>query len=428
LGIEVQQTVFGYDWTGALGNTVFMEFKILNKCSTTMESTYVSIWCDPDVGGASDDCVGCIPLRSLGFAYNATNSDAVYGSTPPCVGYDLLKGIVDERGWKRHMTSFSMYINSTDPRARQESYNYMRGLDLYGHAIIDPTTGEVTKYMLAGDPTTGTGWLDSDPADRRFMMTSGPFTMAPGDSQEIALAIVVARGNDRIHSVHLMKLYDAEAQYAYRFGQGRPVFPHFQITAGEEETHLTWVNPDDPAFIETLVRYSLEGYPEDPTMGGPVPNGNQGRFPGLPGTTGSFVHSNLEAGVTYYYAAFAFDQSGDYTAISVAEATPSGSSGSAGVTAHVPEPSLSLSASPNPSLGTVRFACSVTRGAEARLTIFNTSGHAVRTLNIGTPTGHAITAIWDGKDDRHRDLAAGIYFARLQSGSKVRFQKIVMIK
>ena len=37
--------------------------------------------------------------------------------------------------------------------------------------------GPPTNYMFTEDPETGTGWLDSSPADRRFMMSTGPFTM-----------------------------------------------------------------------------------------------------------------------------------------------------------------------------------------------------------------------------------------------------------
>lgn len=428
MGLEVQQTAFALDRPGALGNTIFMEFKIINRCDYIMESTYVSIWCDPDIGGGGDDYAGCHPIRNLGYAYNADNDDNVYGVNPPCVGYDWLKPTVDVNGQKRYMTAFSMYINSTDPRSSLESYNYMRGLDLYGHSVIDPTTGEVTKYMLSGDPVTGTGWLDSDPADRRFMMTSGPFTMAPGDSQEIALAIVVGQGSDRIESVEIMKSYDAQAQYWYRFGDGRPVFPSFEITAGETEICLAWTNPDDPDFVETIIRYSTETYPEGPAMGLPVPNGNQGRFPGLPGAAGSFVHRDLSPGATYYYVGFAADRTGNYRAMSFGEATPGGSGSSAGAGQPTSASGLSLRACPNPARGTVHLSCSVPTRLPASLTIYNTVGQVVRTVDLGAQAPETLTATWDGRNDDGRDLPAGIYFARLESGAQTRTIKLTLLK
>jgi len=71
LGVEVQQTTFAFDEPGPLENTVFVRFKILNRSSSTIESLYAGIWSDPDVGGFTDDLVGCDVSRSLGLAYNA---------------------------------------------------------------------------------------------------------------------------------------------------------------------------------------------------------------------------------------------------------------------------------------------------------------------------------------------------------------------
>ena len=428
MGLEVQQTVFALNRPGALGNTIFMEFKILNRCSYTLEDAYVAIWGDPDIGGSTDDYVGCHPMRNLAFSYNADNNDDVYGTGPPCLGYDLLRGTVDESGRKHYMTSFSRLTNTTDPRAKEESYNYMMGFDFNGNPVVDPTTGEVTKYMVSGDPVSGTGWLDSEPGDRRFMMVSGPFTMVPGDSQEVALAIVIGHGTDNIESVEIMKAYDAQAQYWYRFGDGRPVFPHFQITSGEDEAHLTWTNPDDPGFAETVIRYSLEAYPEDLSAGLPVPNGDGGRFPARPGTAGSFIHRDLRAGLTYFYTAFAVDQTGAYRAISLGEATPSGSGSSAGVDERVGTPPVSLSARPNPARGMVDFTWSGPAGVRAHLTIYNTAGQAVRALDVTARQSRGGSTTWDGLDGAGRAVPAGIYFAKLDCDGRTRVSKIILIR
>src|SRR5207244_8057400 len=92
LGIQVEQTTFEFNQQGALGNTVFMKFRIINAGSNTLDSTYVSVWSDPDLGGAADDLVGCDTTRSLGYVYNATNMDDLYGSMPPSVAFDFLEG------------------------------------------------------------------------------------------------------------------------------------------------------------------------------------------------------------------------------------------------------------------------------------------------------------------------------------------------
>lgn len=86
LGVEIQQTTFGFG-RSELGRAVFMSFRIINPpTGDYLRDAYVSVWSDPDLGGASDDLVGCDTTLSLGYCYNATNSDIQYGSSPPCRG------------------------------------------------------------------------------------------------------------------------------------------------------------------------------------------------------------------------------------------------------------------------------------------------------------------------------------------------------
>jgi hypothetical protein len=256
LGIEIQQTTFAFDWKGALGNTVFVKFKIINKGTNRLDSTYVAVWADPDLGGASDDYVGCDTDLSVGFVYNATNNDQLYGSNPPAVGFDFFQGPIGDGGEELPMVSFNKYINGTDPRSFRETYNYMRGLSLSGAAVKDPTTGGVTRFMVPGDPVANTGWLDSDPADRRFMINSGPFTMAVGDTQEVVIGIVVGQGRDRIGSVRVMKFYDQTAQVTFDLDfdlPEPPVRPAVDAVALDRKIRLSWgddseIHPGDYAF------------------------------------------------------------------------------------------------------------------------------------------------------------------------------------
>ena len=95
------------------------------------------------------------------------------------------------------------------------TYNYMRGVNPDSSDIIDPTTGLPTKFQVPGDPVTGTGWLDSNPADRRLQTSTGPFTMALGDSREITIAIMVGQGTDRLSSISDLRSKDDVAQVVF---------------------------------------------------------------------------------------------------------------------------------------------------------------------------------------------------------------------
>jgi hypothetical protein len=271
LGVEVQQTAFAFTQENGLDVTVFMKFLIINNGINSLDSTYIAIWSDPDLGGAGDDFVGCDTTRWVGYCYNATNNDPVYGSQPPCVGYDFLQGpIVPSLGDTARvsgipypnfrnlpLTSFNKYINGTDPGSPQESYWYMLGLDAVaggGSPYIDPYTGDTTTYVMAGDPVTGTGWCDSNPSDRRFMLSSGPFDLEPtsqhGDSvifgvtaQEAWLAIVMGQGADRLASIIEMRTNDDEVQEFFdnMFLAVEPA-PQTNIP-GEFSLHQNYPNP-----------------------------------------------------------------------------------------------------------------------------------------------------------------------------------------
>ena len=271
LGIEVQQTAFAYNRTGALGNIVFLKFLIINKGSDVLDSSYVAIWSDPDLGGAGDDLVGCDTSLSVGYCYNATNNDNVYGATPPCPGFDffqgpIIPGSVTDTAYvsgvaypgfiNLPMTSFNKYINGTDPGSPQEAYWYMLGLDASagGTPYTDPSSGLITTYVMPGNPTTGTGWLDANPSDRRLMLCSGPFTLQPtsmhGDSviigitaQEVVTAVIMGQGADRLNSVTIMKYNDAYAQSAFDANfniPGPPPQPDVYFQARDGYINLIW--------------------------------------------------------------------------------------------------------------------------------------------------------------------------------------------
>lgn len=202
LGIEVQQTTYMFDRPDALGNTEFLSFRIINKGGNTLQNTYISMWSDPDVGGAADDLAGCDRIRNLGYAYNGPGSDLLYGNTAPAVGTVLLRGPrVPNASQPLGLTSFTRYINGTDPASAADSYDYMRGLFPGATPIVDPTTSDITTFMVNGDPLTGKGWIDTNPADRRISVSSGPFTMAPGDTQIVEGALVVSQGPNALQSI-----------------------------------------------------------------------------------------------------------------------------------------------------------------------------------------------------------------------------------
>ena len=270
LGLEIRQTTFSFNRQGALGNTIFLKFEIIHPrlsaptdsvYRSTLQDMYVSLWADVDLGGANDDLVGCDTTLSLGFTYNATNNDDIYGATPPAVGYDFFLGPRTPGGDTLGLTSFNKYINGTDPSSTEEAYNYMQGLLPSGNPLLNPQTGLATRYYDPGDPVTGLGWLDNGGADKRMMLSSGPFEMAPGDTQVVVGAIVMGQGKNRLSSVAGLRFFDTFAQDAFDKSfdlPSPPLQPAVKATVEHGSVSLCWdaasrLNYHQPG-------YAFEGY------------------------------------------------------------------------------------------------------------------------------------------------------------------------
>ena len=272
LNIEIQLTTFAFARQGPLGNTVFSRYHIINRGTETWDNAYVSQWSDPDLGGASDDLVGCDTTLSVGFVYNATNNDEQYGSRAPSVGFDFLQGpkVVVAPGdtVTLGLGSFNLYPNGGGPQDSTETYNYMQGLLGNGSPVIatcepgnpSPGCGQPTTFNASGDPVANKGFLDQGPSDRRLMLSSGPFTMAPGETQDVVVGIVVAQGTGPRASIALMKCFDEAVQFAYDVDFNLPSPPNNpvpQITPRDGSVFIKW-DAGSETYSDTA--YVWEGY------------------------------------------------------------------------------------------------------------------------------------------------------------------------
>jgi len=246
VGVEFQLTMWAYKLESdkPIGNAIYKRTQLtytgfeagseyINP--EVLDTVYFTQWSDPDLGTAEDDFVGCDIDLSLGFVYNGDETDGefngVYDMPAPAGGYDFLKSPEDENGIELGMTAFTYFGNLasiSDPDLGSYSgslqfFNLMEGFlprPEYPTQIpfTNPITEEVTKFALSGDPATGQGWIDGidePPGDRRLVMSSGPFSMNKGESQEIIVALIGAQNINPIESLRKLKKDDEIIQLAY---------------------------------------------------------------------------------------------------------------------------------------------------------------------------------------------------------------------
>ena len=282
IGLEVRAQAFGFSRSDALNNATFYRYQFIYRGSQPMTDTYIGIFSDPDLGEFNDDYVGSDPELGLGFVYNGDNFDeggGGYGEFPPALGYDFFQGPLvnddgvdndedgetDEEDERLAIEKFFYFTNggtvTSDPsRSANEAYSYMQGLWKDGTPLKEGgdgynTNGPQVDFAFPGNPPEFWSEYDSDgngtantPADRRFGVSSGPFTFNPGDTQEVVFGIIWSQAVGattlpQIASVNKLKVDDATLQSAFDAEFALPSPPPavaLSATGLDQEIVLEW--------------------------------------------------------------------------------------------------------------------------------------------------------------------------------------------
>ena len=245
IGLEIQGMAYAYSCTNdsALYNTIFTNYKIINKSAFRLDSTFIANFTDMDIGSATDDYVGCDVTRGAYYGYNGDLVDdnpptgqLTYGANPPAQAIVFLAGpYADPNGIddaasttpngtgygdgvtdneRLGMSKFLYYENSGgatgNPSSAIDFYNYISGSWKDGtpwtYGGNGHLTGVQTDYIFPGtsDPLGfGTNGIPQPPwdettsgnipSDRRGVGSFGPFTIQPGAIEDITFAYVYGR-------------------------------------------------------------------------------------------------------------------------------------------------------------------------------------------------------------------------------------------
>jgi hypothetical protein len=278
-GIEIRQTIFAEASAGALGNVVFVRYRIKNTgtVADTLKEVYFSMQADADVGDATDDLYGCDTLRQGIYFYNNT-PDAQYGNQVPSFMMDLLTGpysyipgetFIDVNGnniyengidtpldtavnylgpigitifpgAKNLEMNSAVYHIGGSPAMREPSNiievrNYVFGLNALG-TIVDPCNwpfGEVRGgvpcnqvnpyFWCSGNPVTDVGWISNQNRDVRGVGSAGPFTLVKDQEVEVLIGYEIDRSTTPLGGITAVRAVSDFVQNFYENNFGYPI-------------------------------------------------------------------------------------------------------------------------------------------------------------------------------------------------------------
>jgi len=236
LPIEIQQLAFARagnkkDNEDIFSNTIFFEYLIINKGNSNVDSAFFGFWNDIDFYEAGLNPPAVDTVAQVGYCWVLRENENSYvpQRAPAAVGFTLIYGpsvpsagqnsVFNGRSLPDHknllLTAFhginddqSDYLPFNMAGSISDAWNMANGLQSDGLPNVDPSNGQVTKFQLSGDPITNQGWIypeNSTGGGAGFVMFTGPFNLAPNDTQWIMIALTPALGNDRLESIKIMR-------------------------------------------------------------------------------------------------------------------------------------------------------------------------------------------------------------------------------
>jgi hypothetical protein len=247
LNVFVKQTT--YSFSSKLDkNIIFVVWDIYNQGDRDLDSVYIGITCDPDLGNATDDMIGFDSTRNFCWVYNYNlEYDQDIQGRPGMMGFRYFQSPLDSAGGTQlGLTALTLFTIDTDPANDEERYNLMAGLTKSG-----------------GIRPGGRFDVDVSPQDKRFCQSSGPFKLKMGDSTRVVFGVVAGENENllKINSDYSQTLYDAN------FIAPKPPYPPVvHATPGDRMVTLVWGDTSEQSYepfaeLDTaLYKHDFEGY------------------------------------------------------------------------------------------------------------------------------------------------------------------------
>lgn len=304
IGLEIRCEAFGYQTNDAINNMTFYHYQIVNRSTFTLYKTYFGFWDDFDLGNGDDNFTGCDVSRNMGYGYSASSYDPPgtgnyagepgYLNDPAAVGVVFFQGPKHDPGDNKEcyirgeyigMARFCYYnndfSNQGNPTNQTSYYNYLTGYWIDGTPMTYGKTGYggttpcsyMFPYVPKGSSLSPGAAVNTDPTfcgtngvnpgggpwdevdvgdvkgDRRFIESSGPFTLQPGAINYVIVGCVWDQpGSTGLGNIYPIGLIQTDADLAqglfdncFKVLNG-PDAPDVSVQALNQEIILTLSN------------------------------------------------------------------------------------------------------------------------------------------------------------------------------------------
>lgn len=250
-------------------NSVFVTFKVTNVGNTNIDSLFVGLLADFDIGVANNDYVGTDTTGNFiyGMNYTVPEPSNSYGLATPAMAVLPLSHNLEKS--MRYNPGITQPSAQSMPVTFGQQFNFMKG--------IGPDNSVLPQYYAPGDPLTKSGILDDTLVTNfidRGMLITLPIQNLPA-SQTVCFdfAYVVATGTDRFNSLTLLRQFCQQLTSDYynpaitceieKMHIGSEELKNIQVKISPNPTHgLVNVSfPEEVTGPFSMIIYDLMGKP-----------------------------------------------------------------------------------------------------------------------------------------------------------------------
>jgi len=260
LGIEIEQMAYCYGRSYA-DDFQFYEFFIHNTSSTTIDSAWFGIYQDPDCSDYGDETLFSPPGYGLKDKYpiiidRDIDGDVGAADLPNSAGRleDMDFGtIILETPYDMGVTDFH-YYSDTGPTADEE---------LWAVITSDKTDPDIilqqAEFFHGPDQRIDDLNTITSPQDWVYIVATGPFSLAPGDTIKWTIAVVVGDTDEDFMKNSEMAITMFESGFV---GPSAPPGPELKVASGDQSVSLYWDNsaelkPDPSTGIQDFEGYKV---------------------------------------------------------------------------------------------------------------------------------------------------------------------------